>query len=281
MARKKITDYQLISAITSTVNFFVDDLTQNYRATALQIKEYVLSENAITTTMLNALAVTAEKIAAGAVTDAKTNFTKPTVQRFLSGSGTYTTPAGVKYIKVKMAGGGGGGGVGGANTGTASTDGGTSTFGTSLLTANGGHGGAYQGDYSTNFGGSVTVNSPAIALVALTGGGGQGTSRDTGPSGGIGGQNPFGGAGMSRFASPGDDAAANTGAGGGGGGNASGDGAYTGSGGGAGGYIEAMIVSPSSTYSYAVGAAGTKGLGGDRNGGQGAAGIIIVEEYYQ
>ena len=36
--------------------------------------------------------------------------THPTVTRLLSGSGTYTTPSGCKYIKVKMVGGGGGGG---------------------------------------------------------------------------------------------------------------------------------------------------------------------------
>ena len=35
-----------------------------------------------------------------------TSFTAPTVQKFTSGTGTYTTPANVKYIRVRMVGGG-------------------------------------------------------------------------------------------------------------------------------------------------------------------------------
>lgn len=38
-----------------------------------------------------------------------TSYTAPTTQVFTSGSGTYTTPANVKYIKVRGIGGGGGG----------------------------------------------------------------------------------------------------------------------------------------------------------------------------
>lgn len=41
-------------------------------------------------------------------TSAMVNFTAPTVQKFTSGSGTYTTPAGVKYIRVRLVGGAGG-----------------------------------------------------------------------------------------------------------------------------------------------------------------------------
>lgn len=65
----------------------------------------------------------------------------PTIQRFTSGSGTYTTPVGVRYIKVTAIGGGGGGG----GAGTSSTDGGAggnTTFGTSLITAGLGGGGS-------------------------------------------------------------------------------------------------------------------------------------------
>ena len=281
MADKLITDFPLISSVTADTNFVCDNTTATYRTTAAQIKAYVLADGNVSTAVLAALSVTNAKIADNTITSAKTNFTMPTVQRFTSGSGTYTTPAGVKYIKVKMCGGGGGGGFGGINSGTAATAGGSSTFGTSLLTAAGGQPGVYQGDFATNYGGAATVNSPALALVALTGGGGGCTTRDTGVAGGYGGTNPFGGAGMTRFSSPGNPGITNTGAGGGGGGNNQEDGAYTGSGGGAGGYIEAMIVSPSSTYSYAVGAAGSGGLGSGINGGAGGSGIIIVEEFYQ
>ena len=65
----------------------------------------------------------------------------PTIQKFTSGSGTYTTPTGVKYIKVNMVGAGGGGGGGGTvATITTGSDGGNTTFGTTLLVANGGKG---------------------------------------------------------------------------------------------------------------------------------------------
>jgi len=63
----------------------------------------------------------------------------PTVTTYTSGSGTYTTPTGAKYIQVVMVGGGGGGcgsnATGGGNTGS---NGGATTFGSSYLTAGGG-----------------------------------------------------------------------------------------------------------------------------------------------
>jgi len=56
-----------------------------------------------------------------------------------------------------------------------------------------------------------------------------------------------------------------------------------GGGGGSGGFVDAIISSPSSTYGYAVGAAGGAGTAGGSGfvGGAGGSGIIIVEEYYQ
>ena len=60
----------------------------------------------------------------------------PTIQRFTSGSGTYTTPANVKWIRVRLVGGGGGGG--GANNSSASTSGGATTFNAGAQTAGGG-----------------------------------------------------------------------------------------------------------------------------------------------
>lgn len=76
-----------------------------------------------------------------------TSFSSPTIQRFTSGSGTYTTPANVKYIRVKMIGGGGGGaGIGTSNTGGTGGTGGNTLFqvfggGSTILQANGGSGG--------------------------------------------------------------------------------------------------------------------------------------------
>ena len=65
----------------------------------------------------------------------------PTQQIFLSGSGTYTAPLGVKWLRVRMVGGGGGSAGSGAGSSTAGGTGGVTTFGTSFLTANGGVGG--------------------------------------------------------------------------------------------------------------------------------------------
>ncbi len=210
----------------------------------------------------------------------------PTVQRFTSSSGTYTTPADVKFLLIKLVAGGGGGsgsGTGGAPTGGT---GGTTTFGTSLLTATGGVGGQINGP--GGFGGTVTVNSPALARVSITGGIGQGPVSGDAVSnlGGGGGNSAFGGAGQNPNGTNGgigSAGATNTG-GGGGGGSTTGATYQCGAGGGAGGYIEALILNPSATYAYAVGAAGTGGTGGTGasalNGGAGGSGVIVVEEYY-
>jgi hypothetical protein len=88
--------------------------------------------------------------------------TAPTVQTFTSGSGTYTTPAGVAYIRVRMVGGGGGGGCG--NT-----------------TANGGGGGGAGGYVD------VIVPSPSATYSYAVGSGGSGGSAGTnGATGGNG-----------------------------------------------------------------------------------------------
>lgn len=214
----------------------------------------------------------------------------PTVQIFLTGSGTYTTPLGTKYINVKMVGGGGGGGGSSANSnnnGGAGNNGGSTTFGTSLLTAGNGEGATAAS--SGGAGGAATVNSPAISVVALTGAAGRnGGVTQSGldyPNAGDGGISVFGGSGAGGYpANAGNSAASNTG-GGGGGGNVTSTAnlARCGSGGGAGAYIEAIIYNPSATYAYAVGSVGSGGIAGTGGnaGGTGASGIIIVTEYYQ
>jgi hypothetical protein len=209
----------------------------------------------------------------------------PTIQKFTSGSGTYTKPSGVVYLKVKMVGGGGGGGGVGSSGGSSGGTGGDTTFGTSLLTCTGGTGGGSQASSGGGSGGSATLNLPAIGI-SFSGGTGQGTLRGTTAfAGGGGGASPFGGAGLGTSVSAGSfqlgsSAIPNTGSGGSG---ASTSGTVSGTGGGgAGGYIEAIINNPSNTYSYSVGAAGaagTAGVGGQA-GGVGGSGVIIVEEYY-
>ncbi len=218
-----------------------------------------------------------------------TTRTAPTIQKFLSGSGTYTTPAGVLYLRVRMTGGGGGGAGGGISGGpTSGTTGGTTTFGTSFLSAVGGTGAA-AGIAAGGAGGTISIGSSlGQGWVGGTGdgSGGEGGSLNTSTEGGGGGANTFGGAGGGGSGGGNGAAGANnTGAGGGGGGcTSSGASAvYSGAGGGASGYIDTIITSPGATYAYAVGAAGSGGSAGTAGGagGGGGSGFIIVEEFYQ
>jgi len=205
-------------------------------------------------------------------TDLKGVSVAPTIQRFTSGSGTYTTPAGVKWIRIRMVGGGSGGG--GGNNSSGATGGGNTTF--STLTASGGAAGA------SAVSGAVAGGAASGGNVAnIPGGSGTGATGTLNCPGSPGGSSAFGGNGAGGKTAAGNatDAATNSGSGGGGGG---GSGAGFGAtGGAAGGYVEHIISSPAASYSYAVGAGGA-GVAGTSagNGGAGAAGLIIVEEYY-
>lgn len=192
-------------------------------------------------------------------------FTAPTITRILDNvstngttitvAGTYVPPANVKYIKVRMVGGGGAGGVAGS-TGSA---GNATTFGA----ASAGGAGAAGAGGTGNLGGytGFTVNGGSSGNAVQAGGG---TPQLPGHPGG---NSFFGGGGGAAVAGQ-----ANTG--GGGGGN-NGGGGFNGGGGGAGAYCEFTIISPAATYSYVVAASGTG------TGAAGGSGIIIVEEYYQ
>ncbi|MDD4973553.1 MAG: hypothetical protein PHY93_04340 [Bacteriovorax sp.] len=211
----------------------------------------------------------------------------PTVQKFTSGSGTYTTPTGIVplYIRVRMVGGGGGGGGGGIDgtTTSAGSNGGASTFGSSLLTANGGYGGVT----GIAGGGTASLGTGPIGL-AVTGASGTGWMANNSIgmflTGGVGGASQFGANGAGNPNSSGTSAGANSGSGGGGGGtNGTTSYAYALSGGGAGGYIDAIITNPALTYGYTVGAGGAGGTAGTSGfvGGAGGSGMIIIEEFYQ
>lgn len=208
----------------------------------------------------------------------------PTVQKLTSGTGTYTMPAGVTYIRVRMVGGGGGGsgsGTGGVGSGGA---GGTTTFGTSFLTATGG-GGGNGSSLAGGTGGTATLAAGAVGT-ALSGGSGQGGPDGTATYGGAGGNGaatPFGGAGGGGgITIAGQAAVTNTGSGGGAGGAPNAGSALGGAGGGAGGFLDVVIGAPLSTYTYAIGAGGTFGTAGSSGqvGGAGGSGYIEVTEYY-
>jgi len=205
----------------------------------------------------------------------------PTITKLTSGSGTYPTPAGALYLRVRQVGGGGGGAGSGtiaANNHGSGGNGGTTTFGTSLLTADGGAGGGGTGSGAGGVGGSATINSPAYGT-AIYGGSGINSSTTTSAqyqSGGMGAPSALGGAsGRGDIAAQG-----NSGSGGAAGfGNPS---SYVGGSGGAGGFIDAIIPSPSATYAYSIASAGTAGSAGTGGfaGATGGSGYIEVTEYY-
>lgn len=190
---------------------------------------------------------------------------------------TYSTPAACVAINVRIIGGGGSGGPGGGAGAANGGSGGNTTFGTALLTANGGSLGTQA---AGGAGGSASGGD-----INITGGSGNYpfTNGSTGTnSGGMGAGTFLGGAGGGGVgASAGIAGATNSGAGGGGGGNGASS-TSSGGGGGAGGYCEKLISSPSASYTYFIGAGGTASTGGASGsaGGAGGSGIIIVDEFY-
>lgn len=186
--------------------------------------------------------------------------TTPTYQIFTSGTGaTYTTAVGATYIKVRAVGGGAAGGGGSAGNDT--------TF--NSVVAKGGSAGVAHSGTSGGAGGAGGTGGTGTATLRLPGAaggdGGNGTGSAAAP-GGNGGASVFGGAGAPSAHS----GAANSGSGGAGTGSGGAGGAGGDGGGGAGEYYELLIGSPAATYTYTVAAAA----------GTGAAGRIIVEEYY-
>jgi len=207
------------------------------------------------------------------------NSSPPTAQKFLSGSGTYTTPSGVQWIKVLAVGGGGGGGGSNATAGNGG-NGGNTTFGTSLITSGGGVGG-FTGGSSNGYGGAGGTATLAAGPLGYAVNGGYGVPASTVTGSGQGAASCLGGAGSgsgNNTNQVGIAGATNTG---GGGGGAEGSTANA-AGGGSGACIEAVISTPAATYAYAVGAAGTGGTAGTTGfaGGAGGSGIIVVTEYY-
>lgn len=219
--------------------------------------------------------------AGGTAAPAWTSFKVPTVQKFLTGSGTYTTPTSPSplYIIVELWGGGGGGGGGGTAPGTG-TAGNNTTFGTSFLTAGGGNGGAATAGANANVGGAGgnnTINAGGTTLIDLPGSAGGGSLGFVSAGGGSGG----GGVGGPGTDTTGQSAPTNSGFGGSGGGTntASTNG---GAGGGSGAYQKILISTISATYAYAVGGTAGGGSAGTngRAGGTGSAGKALITEYY-
>lgn len=193
----------------------------------------------------------------------------PTIVVKGSGSGTYNPPLGCTRIEVEGWGGGGGGASSGAGSGHGFS-GGDTTFGGLV-----GGGGVYGSDY----GGASNGGTASGGDININGGSGPGALNATNVASPSGASGPYGGAGGGSFGYPGNPGAANSGAGGSGGGGSAtvtpvGSGA-------AGGYFKKMIVSPSGSYAYSVGAGGNGSTtGAFAAGGAGGSGMIIIREFY-
>lgn len=223
-----------------------------------------------------------------------------TRSKILNGTTTYTPTSGVSALLVECVGGGGAGG--GAAAGTAATNfgtgggGGGGEYTTKWVTTlvSGAHAsiavgaGGTVGTAGANPGGTggtttFTDNTGATVLTAIggTGGGGSATSAALGESNGVGGAGGTGGTG-SDFAvqgQDGDNAAifaptvAATGA-------CSGTGGSSGKGFGTGG--KKITASGAGVAGRIYGGGGSGGLDSaatTRQGGAGANGIIVIEEY--
>jgi len=226
-------------------------------------------------------------VATTAYVDRVVSITAPTTQNLTSGSGaTYTTPANVKWIKVRFVGGGGGGGGVGGTTGPTGGTGGTTTF--NSINAVGGSGGVGTTGVVGGNGGAAGTGGTGTATLrrAGNGGGGGGGIVSTGiTSYGNGAPSFFGGAPITTTvaAAAGGAGAANSGAGGGGANGTGGSNIGSAGGGGSGEYVELIIGSPAATYLYTIGAAGAGGVGtgtAAQTGGAGGTGFITVEEHY-
>lgn len=167
----------------------------------------------------------------------------PNVQTFLSGSGTYTTPANAVWIHVRMVGGGGDGG--GSNAGSSGSGGGAGGYiehvlispissyayivgaatslssfigGATNLVANGGASGVNPGTVDGALGGAGGTSSGGIINITGTNGGSSLGTAIPLYLPGHGGSSVFGGGGHAGGTSIGIGGAAkaNTGSGGGG-----------------------------------------------------------------
>lgn len=203
----------------------------------------------------------------------------PTVFTFTSGSAaTYTPTAGMVRIRVRMSGGGAGAGAAVTNSGTAGNE---SIF-ENWHAAGGSAGlaGAAGTGKLGGAGGTGGADGTGTKIARLNGGAGDSTTGIANFSSGHGGGNPFGGGAAAQGAgAAGLNAATNTGGGGSGGSNGA---SGIGSSGGAGEYVEFWMTAAQvgASKTYTVGAAANGGAAGTFAGGNGAAGIIIIEEFY-
>lgn len=182
------------------------------------------------------------------------SLTTPTTQVFTA-SGTWTKPAGLKYVRVKLVG-GGGPGQSMTKASTSTTNGGSTSFG-SHLSATGGN-----VDGTSGIGSSGNINYKGQRGVRNSGGGSASSVGGIGGASFLGAGTNYGGGGM--------------------GGDSNSSGNTGGGGGGAGGGSEKTIVAATlgSTETVTVGAGGVASPSDTNPGEAGGPGVVIVEEYY-
>jgi hypothetical protein len=188
------------------------------------------------------------------------------------------------YLKVRIMGAGGGASGSGTSATTAGNAGGLSTFGGSMMYAQGGSGGGSASSLIGGAGGNASLGTLSQFGISLIGGAGHSAEESSSSDLVLmGASSPWGGAGAGTT-TLGGSAVGFTGSGGAGAGTNGSAGLVTGAGGGAGGYAEALVTGTLlSVYPYAVGVAGAGGAAGvsGANGGSGGSGMVWIEEYYQ
>lgn len=214
----------------------------------------------------------------------------PVVTIETASSGTFTTPtSGGKlplYLAVEMIGdGSGGGGAGTTTTGGAGGAGSGTTFGTSLLSC--------QGGPATPTSAGTTYPTPATAsgstdVISGALGGPTEEANNNDSSGGAGAGTCYGSGAPGGIATAGvaivlPVAAIAPGSGGGGGAITANTVAFTGWGGNAGAFLIAIITAPNSTYPFTVGQGGVAGTAGTSGsaGSAGAKGRIKITAHFQ
>lgn len=222
----------------------------------------------------------------------------PTFTTFFSaGSGTYIVPPGVTWLRVRAVGGGAGGWGSGTASGSSPTAAGNTTFGSTLIIANGGAIATGNSGFNApqgGIGGTCSLGTGIFGMVVQggQGGGSQWTNTGVGPTtapllfGGSGGISALGGMGsIAGTPTTGPVASSNSGMGGPGGNGLTIAAFNTGAGGGGGCFADAIIganAALAASYAYNVGAAGAAGGAGTSGnvGIAGAAGGLWIEEHY-
>lgn len=197
----------------------------------------------------------------------------PSIQRILSGAGTYVPAVGTKYTRFKMLAAGGGGGAATTNNGSA----GSNTTLESWV-ATGGGGGLVAGNGGAGGTGGANGTGTLVHRQAGASGNNGGTSSSSSFAGGAAHAGIFGGSSILRNNSA-QAAPANSGAGG--------SGAWPNNGGigGAGGngeYVEFIMTAAQmgAGVSYSVGALGAGGAAGGTAGSSGGSGLLIGEDCF-